>query len=134
MLQSGQPIYTDPFTFTWHGKHWTGHQWLGVCLMALIHRLDGLDSLLLAAVTILASLYTWVAHRFIRAGLHWSLASVLVMLVVAASSMHFHIRPHLATIVFLGVTMGYLVDWEADRIGWRRLWWLVPVYLVWTSI
>jgi len=134
MLQSGHLIYADPFTFTWHGKHWIGHQWLGECLMALIHRLDGLDSLLLAAVTILASLYTWVTHRFIRAGLHWSLASVLVMLVVAASSMHFHIRPHLATIVFLGVTMGYLVDWEAGRIGWRRLWWLVPIYLVWTSI
>jgi hypothetical protein len=134
MLDSGQLIYTDPFTFTWQGKHWIGHQWLGECLMGLIDRIDGLDSLLLAAATILAALYAWVAQRFMRAGLHWSLASVLVMLVVAASSSHFHIRPHLATIVFLGVTMGYLVDWEAGRIGWRRLWWLVPVYLVWTSI
>jgi hypothetical protein len=135
ILASGDLIYADPFTFTWHGKPWIAHQWLGECLMALIHdRLDGLDSLLLVTVTILAALYTWLAQRLIRSGLHWSLTAVVLMLVVGASAGHFHIRPHLATIVFLGVTVGFLIDFEAGRIGALRLLWLIPIYILWTNI
>src|SRR5580658_9602699 len=39
---------TDQFTFTFAGKTWVPHQWLGECLMAAIHAVDGFDSLLLA--------------------------------------------------------------------------------------
>jgi hypothetical protein len=134
-IASGEVFHTDPFTFTWYGKPWVAYEWLGECLMALIHdRLDGLDSLLLAAVTILAALYTWLAHRLIRAGLHWSLTAVVLMLVIGASAGHFHIRPHLATIVFLGVTVALLIDFEAGRIEVIRLLWLVPISIVWTNM
>ena len=134
MLQTHALIYEDAFSFTFAGHRWSPHQWLGECLMALLHRLDGLDTLLLATVTILAGLYTWLAQRLIRAGLHWSLAAVVVGLTVAASSSHFHIRAHIGTIVFLGVTFAFLCDYEAGRASLRRMFWLVPVYLLWTSI
>jgi hypothetical protein len=137
MVSSGHLIYTDPFTFTFNGKHWIGHQWLGECLMALIHRLDdrtSFDSLLLVTVTILAGLYAWLAHRFLRVGLHWSLAAVAAVLLLSASASHFHIRPHIGSIVFLAVTMGYLTDFENGRIGVGRLAMLIPIYLVWTNI
>ena len=74
MLSTHQLIYHDTFSFTFAGQPWSPHQWLGECIMAALHRLDGLDTLLLATVTVLASLYTWLAHRLIRAGLHWSLS------------------------------------------------------------
>jgi hypothetical protein len=134
LLSTRQLIWTDTFTFTFAGRHWIPHQWLGESLMALIHRLGGLDSLLMVTATILAGLFTWVASRFLRAGLHWSLAVVLVILVFAASASHLHARPHIGTIVFLAMTVGFLLDFEARRIGVQRLWWLVPIYLVWTSI
>src|SRR5216683_5231638 len=86
LLSSRQLIYQDSFTFTFAGRHWVAHQWLGECLMALIDKIDGLDSLLLVTVTILAALYTWVVHRLIRQGLHWSLALVVGVLTIAASS------------------------------------------------
>src|SRR5205807_2947862 len=60
LLSSRHLIYADSFSFTFAGRPWIPHQWLGECLMALVHRLDGLDSLLLASVTVLAGLYTWV--------------------------------------------------------------------------
>ena len=134
MFASGELIYTDPFTFTFAGRHWIGHQWLGEVLMGLLHRLDGLDTLLLFTATLLAGLYTWVAHRFLRAGLHWSLTAFIVVAVVSASAGHFHIRPHLATIVFVAVTMGYLIDLEAGRIGLLRMLGLIPIYLLWSNI
>jgi hypothetical protein len=134
VLSTGQLVTHDSFSCTFGGEPWIPHQWLGECLMALVYRLDGLDSLLLAAVTLLAGLYTWVAHRLIRAGLHWSLAVAVVVLTMAASASHFHVRPHLITIVLLGWTFACLCDFEAGR---RRLWqlaWLVPLYMLWSNI
>jgi hypothetical protein len=134
MLESHHLIYKDPFTFTFAGQKWVAHQWLGECLMALIDDIDGMDSLLLTTVTILAALYTWIAHRLIREGLHWALASVVLMLTIAASSSHFHIRPHIATIVFIAVFFGLLCDFEMGRIGIRGLLWLIPISILWTNL
>jgi hypothetical protein len=134
MLYTHQLVERDTFSCTFADQPWISHQWLGECLMALVHAIDGLDSLLLATVTLLAGLYTWVAHRLIRAGLHWSLATAVVVLTMAASSSHFHIRPHLITIVLLGWTMAWLCDFEAGRITLRRLFWLVPLYVLWSNV
>jgi hypothetical protein len=134
MLTTGRLIYTDTFSFTFAGQRWSPHQWLGECVMALLHRLDGLDTLLLASVTILAALYTWLACRLMRAGLHWSVAAIMVALTVAASSSHFHIRPHLATIVGMGCTMAFLLDFEVGRISASRMFWLVPIYWLWSNL
>jgi hypothetical protein len=133
-LLSGHLVYTDTFSFTFAGRYWIPHQWLGECIMAVIHRWDGLDTLLLVTVTLLALLYTVAAARLIRAGLHWSLSVLLVGLTIAASSSHFHIRPHIGTILFLGWTMLFLCDFEAGRMALSRLWWLVPMYWLWSSI
>jgi hypothetical protein len=124
---------TDEFTFTFAGQTWIPHQWLGEVGMALAHRVAGFDALLLLAATVLAALYAWLGARLMRAGFHWSVASVLVALAVAASAGHFHVRPHLATIVCFAVTLALLTDYGAGRIGVGRLVWLVPLFLFWTN-
>src|SRR5438094_250283 len=138
LLSTRQWIVHDPFSFTaeqlFPGDNWLPHQWLGECLMALVHRLQGLDSLLFASVTLLAALYTWIAHRLIRSGLHWAVASSVTALAVAAGASHFHVRPHLSTLVFFGMTCAFLNDFEMGRIGLRRLFWLVPAYVLWTNL
>jgi hypothetical protein len=133
MLSTGSMIYTDTFSFTFAGKPWIAHQWLGECVMALLHRVDGFDTLLLAATTLLAWVYTWIAARLIRCGLHWSLAIVVVGLIMAASSSHFHVRPHLGTIALLACTYALLCDFEARRAGVGNLAFLVPIFLLWTN-
>jgi hypothetical protein len=125
---------TDPYSFTRAGETWIPNQWLAECGMALLYRLGQFDSQLLAAATLLAALYTWVAHRLMRGGLHWLLAGFLTALVLGASGLHFHVRPHLATIVLLGVTFALLCDWEAGRIPRNRLLWLLPLFLLWTNL
>ena len=133
ILSSGTMIRTDPFSFTFAGEPWFSRHWICECAMALVHQMGGLDGLLLATVTVLAGLYTWVAHRLIRAGIHWMLAVLITALAIAASSFHFHPRPHLATIVLLGWTFARLCDFEAGRIPFRKLFWLVPLFVVWTN-
>ena len=82
---------------------------------------------------VLAAVYTWVADRLLGAGLHWLPATLLTVIVFAASSNHFHVRPHIATIALLGVTFALLSDFEAGRIPLGRLFWLVPLFIIWTN-
>ncbi len=134
ILETGRFPDTDSFSFTFHGKPWIPHQWLGECLMAVLDRLGGLDMLLLATATVLACLYAWLARRLLQSGLHWLPTVLLTMLTVAASANHLHVRPHLSTIVFLGLTFGWLCDFEAGRIGLGKLGWLIPIFWVWSNM
>lgn len=134
MLSSGNWIYTDPFSFTAAGQPWIAQWWLSEYALAAIHRMSGLDGILLATVTILACLYTWVARRLMRAGLHPLLATFVTVLAILASSYHFHPRPHLITIVFLGWTFAKLCDVEAGRISLYRLFWLLPLFVLWANL
>ena len=84
IFSTGRLIDTDPFSFTFGGKPWVAYEWLGECLMAVLDGIGGLDTLLLATATVLAGLYTWAAHRFLRGGLHWLPTVFLIMLTVAA--------------------------------------------------
>jgi len=130
----GRIMQTDPFTFTFTGHPWRPQQWAGECLISLLHRLGGLDALLLALAVLLAGFASWLAGRFIRAGLHPVLAAALVLLGLIVASFHFYIRPHMATIVFMGWVMGRIVDFESGRITWKQWAWLVPVTIVWTNL
>ena len=134
MLQTGQLVHSDTFSFTQSGQDWIAQQWLGECAMALVHRLAGLDGLALAAVTLLAGLFALLAGRFIRAGLPWPAVTLLLMLIIAASSYHFIPRPHLVTIALMAWTMALLCDVEAGRISPSRLLLLPPVFVLWTNI
>ncbi len=134
ILGSGHFPDTDSFSFACYGHPWIPHQWLGECLMAVLDRIGGLDTLLLATATVLAGLYTWLAHRVLSGGLHWLPTVLVTMLTVAASANHLHVRPHISTIVFTGLTFGWLCDFEAGRTGLRRLWWLVPIFWVWSNM
>lgn len=123
----------DPYTFSHGGERWIPHQWLGEVAMALAHRLGGFDALLVCSVAIVAALYAWLGARLVRTGLHPIFAFGLTLLTVAAAATHFHVRPHLFTMVGMAATMHLLVEFENRRIGWNSLLWLVPLYLVWTN-
>jgi hypothetical protein len=134
ILSSGHLIHTDPFSFTYMGKRWLAHGWLFDCSMAFVNKWGDLDSILLITTTILACLYTWVAYRLIQMGIHWLVAILIMSLAMGASAYHFHPRPHLITIAFLGITFARLCDFEAGRISLKRLFWLIPLYVLWTNI
>jgi hypothetical protein len=134
ILLSRHLIYHDPFSFTFYGKPWFDYGWLFDCPMALINQMGGLDSVLLVTVTVLSCLYTWISLRFTRACIHWLVSILFTVLAMAGSSYHFHPRPHLATFVFLTWTFSRLCDYEAGRISLKRLFWLVPLFVLWTNM
>ncbi|OWK46674.1 hypothetical protein [Fimbriiglobus ruber] len=124
---------TDPYTFTFAGQRWIPNQWLGEVTMAAAHRVGGFDALLACSAALLAAVFAVITVRLIRTGVHPIAVLILVGLALAASSSHFHVRPHLATIVGTAVTMAALLAVDGGRVSVRGLWWLVPVFLVWTN-
>lgn len=134
-LLSGDGVATvDRFTFTRHGQSWLSLQWLGEALLAAAHRASGWDGVLLLTAAALAGIYTWLTARLNRGGLHWLPAVALVSLVIAASSHHFHARPHLVSIALLGVTFAWLCDVEAGRARIGKLWLLLPLFVLWANL
>jgi hypothetical protein len=127
-------IREDPYTFTFAGTWWVPYQWLGEVVMALGHRAAGFDALLLGAVTVLAGTFAWLFVRLLRTGLNPVLCGAVVGLAVAASASHFHVRPHLFTMLMMAVTAVLLVDADAGRTPLRRLLWLVPMCAVWANV
>ncbi len=130
----GTLTYVDAFTFTFEGQRWLTLQWLGEWLMAAAYGAGGWDTLLLLTVTALAATYAWLASRLMRSGLHWLPTAFVVVIIIAASSHHFHARPHIATIALMGVTLAWLCDVESGRASIRRLWRLVPLFVFWTNV
>jgi hypothetical protein len=134
MLASGSLIRTDYASFTAYGEPWIAQQWLGECAMAVVHRVTGFDGLLVLTVALIAFLYAWVAGRLTRHGLHFLSAILIVALALAAGAHSFHIRPHILSIVFLGLTFSLLYDFEAGHSRPVTLLWLVPLCALWTNI
>jgi len=134
ILAAREFLAVDSFSFAHEGEPWAPQSWLCECGLALLHRFDGLNTILTATAILLAGLFAWVAHRLLRQGLHALLATLIVLLAMLASAYHFHPRPHLLTIAFLGWTFAQLCDFEAGRIPLRRLCWLLPLFAFWANI
>jgi hypothetical protein len=124
----------DPFTFSHAGQRWVPHQWLGEVGMALVHRAAGFDGYVLLAAAVLATIFTWLTVRLLRTGAHPILAVPVACLAMAAASGHFHVRPLLLTIAGVGAVAAVLTDIDAGRSPVRHVWWLVPLFLVWTNV
>ncbi len=134
MLDTGELVREDPFSFTAHGKPWISQYWPCEIAMAALYRIGGWDVLLVVTVTILAAMYAWVAGRLHRSGLLFMCVVLAVVLALAASSPQFHVRPLILTIVLLALTFALLVDVEGGRASTGRLWWLVPLFVVWANV
>lgn len=134
ILDSGRLIARDIFSFTRFGEPWIAQQWLGECIMAFIQRLSGLDGLLAVTASLIALLYAGLAARIERSGMNLVMGSLILALALAASSHHFHVRPHIVTILLTAFVYTRLIDVEAGLRHIVSLLYLIPVLVIWANI
>ena len=125
---------TDSYSFTHAGQEWIPSQWLAELAMAGLHRLAGWEGLLWGTAISLATFFGWLAGRFVHAGCHPLLAVTLVAPIFGLCCTHFHARPHLASLVLLGLVVAQLCDVENGRMSRRRLGLFIPLVIVWTNL
>ncbi|WP_242343564.1 hypothetical protein [Anaeromyxobacter terrae] len=123
----------DWLSFTFGGRPWIAHQWLGECLMAALHRLGGLDALVVATAGGIALLLAWIHARLVAAGVSALWALLVVALTVVASAHHFHVRPHMLSMFAFAWLYARLADVDAGRRGLIALWPVPIVFLAWVN-
>ncbi len=134
IVDSNHFLNRDPYTFTFPETWWIPYQWLGEIVMGQVDRLAGFDGLLVGAITLLAGLFTYLGWRLKATGLHFTLVAVFVSMALAASASHFHVRPHIVTMIGFGVLFAFLVEYDRRRISAKQLLWLVPIFVVWSNV
>lgn len=134
ILNTGYPPCEDIFSFTRFGEPWIAKQWLAECIMAVVHRLAGFDGLLVLSVSLIALLYSLLASRIERSGMNLMLGSFILVFSLATASHNLHVRPHIVTILLMAVVFSKLIDLDMQRMGYWKLYWLIPIFIIWANI
>ncbi|MBA4420416.1 MAG: hypothetical protein C0391_04650 [Anaerolinea sp.] len=106
ILESGIIPVRDVFSHTLAGKPFTPHEWLSEVMFSLAYQLLSLSGVVLLSAAILA--FTWyiIAKRVAERSGSFSISFTLIIIGIAASSMHWLTRPHLFTYLFLAIWIG----------------------------
>ena len=132
-LKAGQQIidtrsipHTDDYSFTKQGSEWVAHEWLSEVIMDGIYRVGGLTSLV-TIFSLIIVIALWLTYR--RCEGRPYAASIAIVLGAAASFPLFGVRPQMLTLLLASI---YIVILE--RLDTRRIWWLVPLMLLWVNL
>jgi hypothetical protein len=115
----------DTLTFTRLGAPWVDQSWGFDVLLATVVGSWGWPAVVALCALGLAGLYASLASGLIRDGVSPLVAIVVAILAAAVGSIHFLIRPHLFTFVFVYLTLRACQGQHA-RGGWRVF--VVPIY------
>jgi hypothetical protein len=122
----------DIFRFFSPPLPWTDHEWLSKVVMAFLHRAFGLTGVVIFFCFIISSVY-YLLFKIIRTSKGNIIsATIIVLLVIASSMVHFLARPHIFSL-FLLVVWYYLLD--AYQYNDRNyLYFFPPVMLLWVNL
>jgi hypothetical protein len=122
----------DLFTFTKPGAPWFAWEWLADVALSLVHSSMGLKGVVLLAAVVLAAWPVVVLRHALWRGANVWMAVVFTLLAVGGASIHYLARPHVFTLLFTALA-AWLIDADLRHRS-RRVFWLVPLTLLWTNV
>jgi hypothetical protein len=125
------PTY-DFLAFSRSGQEWCAFEWLTEVIFSLLHSHAGLKGIVLFSGVVIAVTFTILLLHAMWRGVNILVALAMVLMAVNASSIHFHARPHIFTLLFVATTM-WVIDADRRR-NTRTLWLLVPMAVLWTNL
>jgi hypothetical protein len=140
-IRNGQQIlYThavprvDSFSVTMSGHTWYAWEWLYDLLIAGIHNWIGLNGVVFFTACVIASTFALALRVAMKRGAGLPLTMALLVLSIAAASVHFLARPHVLSWLF-AVIWFHLVDSDGLSSGkFHRLAWYPLVMLMWANL
>ena len=132
ILSTWSVPHTDLFAFSKVAQPWYAFEWLSETALACAYNAASWKGVaLLAGVSI--ALYITMLLKFIMwKGANGLIAMVITLLVATGTSIHFHARPHLWTLLFLTASI-WLLEYNR-RDGGRLIWVLIPMTALWANI
>jgi hypothetical protein len=121
----------DIFSHTMTGEYLVPHEWLLGVIFALVTRAMGLDGAVLISGIVIASAFVFVYRQSIERGVHRMAAFLITTWAVLASFLHWQVRPHIFTFLFVAVWISILE--QAVNNKKVQVWVLPLIMLVWAN-
>ncbi len=125
--------HNDPFSSTMQGKPWYAWEWLFDAIVAGFHHLAGLNGVVFFSALVIALTFALVLRRMLTRGANLLLSILLLLLAVAASSVHLFARPHVLSWGLTVLWFGMLERFEEDG-NTVNLLWLPVMMLLWVNV
>jgi hypothetical protein len=134
MLHAHAISRLDPFSSTMSGKPWFAWEWLYDLVIAGIHGWSGLNGVTFFTSVIVAATFALGFRIVLARDANLILAVILLALAVGASSIHLFARPHVLSWLLAVIWFQILNSWDASPGGWRKLWSLPPLMILWVNL
>jgi hypothetical protein len=132
VIQNHSAPVHNPFSFAAPESRWYAFEWLSQICFAALYGLSGLKAVVLFSGLMLAATFTIVLWHAIWRGANVLVSVVLVLAAGSASSLHFHARPHIFTMLLLAITTWIIAR---DRVQHTPLLWSLPVLAIpWANL
>src|ERR1700694_454491 len=134
---------TDPFSSTMQCQPWFAWEWLYDILLGILHQACGLNGVVWLCAWLVAAIFALFLAQLLQRGTGLPLAIVLMLLAVAASTIHLYARPHIVSWLFSLLWFVALEHWESWE-RWERdengslprwlLWFFPASMLLWVNL
>jgi hypothetical protein len=128
MLQNHSLFHTDPYSFTRFGQPWVNHEWLSEILIFSLYRAFGFAGLIVGFAMVIATTLLLV---FMRCPGRPYLAALMTLWGAVASAPAWGVRPQMFSLLLASI---FLVLLETSAKRPPRLWWTVPLMLLWVNL
>src|SRR5580704_3324708 len=128
---------TDPFSSTMQGQPWFAWEWLYDILLGILHQACGLNGVVWLCALLVAAIFRLLLSQLLQRGTGLLLAIVLMLLAMAASTIHLYARPHIVSWLFSLLWFVALERWERSERGRPPRWtlWFFPAStLLWVNL
>jgi hypothetical protein len=132
ILSSGSIPTTDSFSFSKPGGTWYAFEWLSEVALASAYNLAAFKGVVLLAGMLIALYLTMLLKYAIWRGANGMIALFVVLMAATVSTIHFHARPHLFTLLFLTGAI-WILEYDR-RAGGLLIWTLVPLTALWANL
>lgn len=132
VLENGGPPSQEIFSYIYENRPYTPQEWLAGVIYYSVFAWLGLNGVVLLAGILIASAFTVIYAEAVSDDANRALTFLLVILAALVSSVHWVTRPHLFTMLFLGIWL-ILID-QLYR-GRPVKFWIFPILMVlWANI
>ena len=132
ILDHGHVPRMDLFSYSKPGAPWFAWEWGSDIIFAVLFRTAGLKGVVLFAGVLISGISLLLLRYSLWRGADSLIASLAILLVAGASTMHYLARPHLFTLLLLPLSL-WLIEKDRRRPG-KQVWALVPLTALWANL
>ncbi len=133
MLDHGQILDRDLFSYTREGQPYSVGQWLGQIVLALAYRAGGWLGIDVLRAALVGVATFFLARLTLRVQPHVGWAALPILSTVLVSRLVWGERPQLFTLALFALVLDVVLATRADGRVWR-LALLPPLFLVWANL